>query len=347
MMNEPSRPQLVGEHPSIVVLRELVARVGRSQASTVLIYGETGTGKSLVARMLHAQSNRAGREFIDINCAAIPAQLLESELFGHERGSFTGAVSRKEGLIEAANGGTVFLDEVRELDPVMQSKILTLLDTRRFRRVGAVRPISVDARFIAATNKILLSEVKAGKFREDLYYRLQVIAINIPPLRERGDDIFLLASNALAKYNAQYGSHFRRLDADVERIFRAYRWPGNVRELENLLERICLLEEGDCIRPDHLPARILRDVARPTGALDDPAALPVAFNGHGASEPAQDYHEATARFQRALIEQTLASCRQNFGSTAERLGLSRHALRHQMMKLGLLAPPAGSGEEGT
>nr|WP_100227930.1 sigma-54 dependent transcriptional regulator [Cupriavidus basilensis] len=341
-MNEPSRPQLVGEHSSIVALRELVARVGRSQASTVLIYGETGTGKSLVARMLHAQSNRAGREFIDINCAAIPAQLLESELFGHERGSFTGAVSRKEGLIEAANGGTVFLDEVRELDPVMQSKILTLLDTRRFRRVGAVRPISVDARFIAATNKILLSEVKAGKFREDLYYRLQVIAINIPPLRERGDDIFLLASSALAKYNAQYGSHIQRLDPEVERIFRAYRWPGNVRELENLLERICLLEEGDCIRPCHLPARILRDVERLSDAQDD-AVLPLAaMNGHAALDRGQDYHEATARFQRGLIEQALASCQQNFSATAERLGLSRHALRHQMMKLGLAASQAGN-----
>ncbi|MDF3836290.1 sigma-54 dependent transcriptional regulator [Cupriavidus basilensis] len=349
MTNEPSRLQLIGEHPAIAALRELIARVGRSQASTILIYGETGTGKSLVARMLHAQSNRAAREFIDINCAAIPGQLLESELFGHERGSFTGAVSKKEGLIEAANGGTVFLDEVRELDPVMQSKILTLLDTRRFRRVGAVRPISVDVRFIAATNKILLSEVKAGKFREDLYYRLQVIAINIPPLRERGDDIFLLASNALTKYNAQYGSRIQRLDPEVERIFRAYRWPGNVRELENLLERICLLEEGDCIRPDHLPARILRDVMPHSAEPDDPASLPATMNGAlyppPASGPAQDYHEATAHFQRALIAQTLVSCRQNLGSTAERLGLSRHALRHQMAKLGLLASPGGNNEE--
>ncbi|GLC96969.1 hypothetical protein Tamer19_63780 [Cupriavidus sp. TA19] len=342
-MNAPL--QLVGNHPSIVALRDLIARVASSQARTVLLYGETGTGKSLVARMLHEQSSRAGAEFIDINCAAIPAQLLESELFGHERGAFTGAVGKKEGLIEAGNGGTVFLDEVRELDLVMQSKLLTLLDTRRFRRVGAVKPISVDARFIAATNKILLSEVNAGKFREDLYYRLQVIAINIPPLRERGDDILLLAHAALQRYNRQYGSRMERLDPEVERIFRAYRWPGNVRELENLLERICLLEQGDSVLPVHLPARILRA----TGGADTPGTTtapladlaPVA----GAASPAAsaaladglDYHAATAQFQAALVGQALATCHGNLAEAARRLGLSRHALRHQMTKLGLAA----------
>ncbi|WP_029047468.1 sigma-54-dependent Fis family transcriptional regulator [Cupriavidus sp. amp6] len=342
-MNAPL--QLVGNHPSIVALRDLVARVAGSQARTVLLYGETGTGKSLVARMLHQQSSRASAEFIDINCAAIPAQLLESELFGHERGAFTGAVGKKEGLIEAGNGGTVFLDEVRELDLVMQSKLLTLLDTGRFRRVGAVKPISVDVRFIAATNKILLSEVNAGKFREDLYYRLQVIAINIPPLRERGDDILLLAHGALQRYNRQYGSRMDRLAPEVERIFRAYRWPGNVRELENLLERICLLEQGDCVLPAHLPARILRA----TGGTDTSGtslapsadAAPVASAAAPAASAALadglDYHAATAQFQAALLGQTLATCHGNLAEAARRLGLSRHALRHQMSKLGLAA----------
>ena len=335
-------PRLVGEHPSILALNTLISRVARSQTHTVLIYGETGTGKGLVARMIHQQSQRAGHEFIDINCAAIPAQLLESELFGHERGAFTGAVGKKEGLIEAANGGTVFLDEVRELDPVMQAKILSLLDTQRFRRVGAIKPIGVDVRFIAATNKILLGEVKAGKFRDDLYYRLQVIAINIPPLRERGDDIFLLTQSFLARYNQQYGSHMKRLDAEVERIFRAYDWPGNVRELQNLLERLCLLEDGDCIRAEQLPARILREIAAPL-PHDDLVQLGAAGSKRGAART-QHYYEATIQFQRTLIERTLAGCQNKLGLAAQHLNLTRHALRHQMTKLGWPGKRAKTGK---
>lgn len=326
---------LIGEHPSIAALRKLIARVARSKANTVLIYGETGTGKGLVARMIHQQSERAQAEFMDINCAAIPAELLESELFGHERGAFTGAVSKKEGLIEAANGGSVFLDEVRELDPVMQAKMLTLLDTRRFRRVGAVSPINVDVRFIAATNKILLGEVKAGRFRDDLYYRLQVIAINIPPLRERGEDILLLAENFLARYNAQYQSQMRHIDDDVQSVFKAYHWPGNVRELENLLERICLLEDGDRIRLDHLPQRILRDLAAPPLS---PGAGPAAtVSTTAAAGPGQDYHAATSAFQAALVARALHDAGGNLGMAAQALGLSRHALRHQMTKLGMVS----------
>ncbi len=322
MTNTPSFEELVGEHPSMVALRQLVMRVAGSKARTVLLYGETGTGKGLVARLVHQHSERATRKFIDINCAAIPGELLESELFGHERGAFTGAVGKKEGLIEAADGGTVFLDEIRELHPVMQAKILSLLDTRCFRRVGSVRPASVDVRFIAATNRILLSEVHAGKFRDDLYYRLQVIAINIPALRERGDDVFILTERFLAKYNALHGSRMRRVDPDVERIFRAYGWPGNVRELENLLERICILEDGDRVRVKHLPDRIVRNaVARPAG-LSTPKG-------------AAGYTEATAGFQRALIEQAMGSAQGNVAVAAAALGLTRHALRHQMIKLGI------------
>ncbi|MDO8318234.1 sigma-54-dependent Fis family transcriptional regulator [Rhodoferax sp.] len=327
-MNTP-QTQLIGEHPAIVALRALIARVAPSKAGTVLIYGETGTGKGLVARMIHEGSQRAHKAFVDINCAAIPAELLESELFGHERGAFTGAVLKKEGLIEAGNGGSVFLDEVRELHPVMQAKILTLLDTKRFRRVGAVKPIDVDVRFIAATNKILLQEVNAGNFRDDLYYRLQVISINIPPLRERGEDILLLADNFLHKYHQLYGGQRKTLDAEAERIFLAYRWPGNVRELENLTERICLLEDGDRLLASHLPARILREVQK------TPASIPLA------SEPVawptdMDYHQATGNFQKQLIGQVLQGCDNNLALAADQLKLSRHALRHQMLKLGLL-----------
>ncbi|MEZ5884064.1 MAG: sigma-54 factor interaction domain-containing protein [Paracoccaceae bacterium] len=186
---------LIGSHPDILALRKLVERVAKSPVRTVLIYGETGTGKGLVARMIHRASSRAAREFVDLNCAAIPASLMESELFGHERGAFTGAVERKLGLVEAANQGSIFLDEIREMDLTLQAKLLSLLDTQQFRRVGAVKSTSVDVRFIAATNKVLLSEVKSGKFREDLYYRLQVVALNIPALRERrGEDVISLSS---------------------------------------------------------------------------------------------------------------------------------------------------------
>jgi len=365
---------LIGEHPSIVELRKLIARVAPSRAGTVLIYGETGTGKGLVARMLHQQSQRTSQPFIDINCAAIPAELLESELFGHERGAFTGAVGKKEGLIEAANGGTVFLDEVRELDPVMQAKILTLLDTKRFRRVGAVRPIEVNVRFIVATNRILLQEVRAGKFRDDLYYRLQVISLNIPPLRDRGGDIFLLAERFLHKYQEMYGGPRKRLHPEVRDIFRAYRWPGNVRELENLIERICLLEDGEVVLASQLPARILREVqappdagpasdaARPVGQAatvspaqppGSPAVAPIGTAGDAPASPVRpagdaappdpalatglpaDYRLATVAFQRGLIESALRASGGSLGGAARRLALTRHALRHQMLKLGL------------
>lgn len=337
MSTHASTQDLIGEHPSILALRKLVARVAASKVNTVLIYGETGTGKGLVARMIHQQSARADKEFLDINCAAIPGDLLESELFGFERGAFTGAVGMKQGLIEAANGGTVFLDEIRELDPVMQAKILTLLDTQRFRRVGSVRPTSVDVRFIAATNKVLLSEVKAGHFREDLYYRLQVIAVNIPPLRARGDDVFILADNFLSKYNTLYGSSMRRLEPDVEHIFRHYDWPGNVRELENLLERICILEDGDSIRVAHLPDRIVRVVAAGEGGPGEPVTADQATAANGVLDTAQaGYQAATMQFQRALIGKAIEDAKGNLGRAAVRLALTRHALRHQMTKLGLL-----------
>lgn len=317
---------LIGEHPSIVQLREMIDRVGRSKARTVLIYGETGTGKGLVARLLHEASSRAKAPFVDINCAAIPGPLLESELFGHEKGAFTGAVGHKQGLIEAADGGTVFLDEVRELEPVMQAKLLTLLDTRRFRRVGSVRSTDVDVRFIAATNKILLGEVKAGAFRDDLYYRLQVVAINLPPLRDRGEDLFKLAHAHLDACNRIHGSCMTEIDADVAEIFRKYTWPGNVRELENLIERICLLEDGHRVRLKHLPDRIIREAR---------AARPEIAARSGRSK---GYHAATAEFQKHLIRDALTTARGRLGEAATHLELTRHALRHQMQKLDLNLP---------
>lgn len=316
--------ELVGNHPSTESLRRLVERVARSPAQTVLIYGETGTGKGLVARMIHRASSRAQKEFVDINCAAIPASLLESELFGHERGAFTGAVERKLGLIEAANHGTVFLDEIREMDLTLQAKLLSLLDTRQFRRVGAVRTTSVNVRFIAATNKVLLSEVKDGRFREDLYYRLQVVAINLPTLRERGEDVLNLSKHFIDRYNVLYKRAIRGLSDETADIFLRYGWPGNVRELENLLERIFILEDDDVILPRHLPDRIIRS-ARAGVSPTDGTAVPTA----------EGFHEATADFQRKLIARAMVEAEGNIQRAAAALNISRHALRHQMMKLGL------------
>ena len=320
--------QLIGDHPSIEETRRLIAKVARSPARCVLIYGETGTGKGLVARMVHSFSARAPGEFVDVNCAAIPGNLLESELFGHERGAFTGAAAKKTGLIEIANGGTMFLDEIREMDLTLQAKLLTLLDTQSLRRLGATRPINVDVRFIAATNKILFAEVKAGKFREDLYYRLQVVAINIPPLRERGDDVLVLAEYFLKSLGARYQRIIKGLEPAVEKLFKQYSWPGNVRELENLLERIFILEEEDRVLVRHVPPRILREV---NGERSTPPVVGVALR----EVENLPFHKATAAFQRRLVEQALAQADGNPTLAARTLGLTRHALRHQMGKLGL------------
>jgi len=320
---------LLGEHESIRKMRDLIARIAVSPARTVLLYGETGTGKGLVARMIHRLSPRAQKPFVDVNCAAIPASLMESELFGHERGAFTGAAGAKQGLIEAAEGGTLFLDEIREMDLQLQAKLLTLMDTRAFRRLGAVRQTSVDVRFVASTNRVLLSEVKAGRFRDDLYWRLQVVPVNIPPLRERGDDVLLLADAFLKHHGARCGRVIEGLEPRVAEVFRRYSWPGNVRELENLIERIAILETDPLVRLHQLPDRILREVeGRAAPGAAEPAAVPVG-----------DFHAATDRFQKALIEAALREANGRHGRAAARLGLSRHALRHQMQKLGMIAAP--------
>lgn len=331
--------EIIGEHASLGEVRRLIRRVAQSPAQCVLIYGETGTGKGLVARMIHDQSPRAGKPFLSINCAAIPSELVESELFGHERGAFTGAVTKKTGLVEAAHGGTVFLDEIREMELTLQTKLLSLLDTQDFRRIGAIAPTKVDVRFIAATNRILLTEVKEGRFRNDLYYRLQIVAINLPPLRERGEDVLLLTDYFIRRLNVRYDRTITGLDAEAREIFLKYRWPGNVRELENLLERNFILEEDNTIRAHHLPDRILRSVgAKSVSTAESWSVGGDDLEAGGDEDEAEsgDFHAATAKFQRALLHRTLDHHGGNAGAAAEALGLSRHAMRHQMQKLGLL-----------
>jgi two-component system, NtrC family, response regulator AtoC len=322
----PAFEQILGHHPAVEDVRRLIGKAARSPARTILIYGETGTGKALVARAIHELSTRGARSFMDINCAAIPAELVESELFGHERGAFTGASAKKVGLVEAADGGTLFLDEIRELSPVLQAKLLTLMDTQRFRRIGSVEPITVDVRFIAATNRILFAEVREGRFREDLYYRLQVIAINLPPLRERGDDILFLANHFLAELCERYRRRPMTLSPEVEALFAVHRWPGNVRELQNLLERIVALEETDRVELAHVPARVHRDAA---------AGAPGPVAGTPAAADALDFHGATRAWQRDLVARVLAAHGGNVARAAAALRLSRHAMRHQILRLGL------------
>ena len=327
---------LVGKHPSIVEVMRLVERVAASPIRTVLIYGETGTGKGIVARRLHRLSDRARAPFVDLNCAAIPGTLLESELFGHERGAFTGATARKRGLIETADRGTVFLDEIREMDLALQAKLLGVLDTRALRPIGATRQAAVDVRFIAATNQILLGEVKKGLFREDLYYRLQVVAINIPPLRDRADDVFVLTEHFTKVFSQRYGRRAVSLDPAVREIFRRYAWPGNVRELENLIERFFVLEDGDVIQARHLPARITREVERPVPTEDGRGGQPVP---ELTTARPLSYWQRTETYQRGLIVDALKASHYRLERAASMLGISRHSLRHQIKRLDLGVPP--------
>jgi DNA-binding NtrC family response regulator len=250
---EPA-PLVVGQGQAITALLATVRRIASSEA-TVLIQGESGTGKGLVARTIHEASPRAGGPFLVINCSGFQDQLLESELFGHERGAFTGAIAAKQGLFEVAGGGSLLLDEVGEMSPAMQAKLLQVLDTREMRRVGGTRVHRVDVRVIAATNKDLAQEVRAGRFREDLYYRLNVVSLTVPPLRERKEDIPLLIDHFMKHFGAA-GSAGKMLSPEARQLLMDYAWPGNVRELANIIERLLILTPGQVIAPEDLPADI-------------------------------------------------------------------------------------------
>lgn len=316
--------EFVGDSPAITEVRKLMRRVARSKALAVLIYGETGTGKGLIAQNLHEQSSRARKPFIDVNCASIPGDLFDQELFGQEKGTITSAILRNNGLINAANGGTLFLDEIPELNHRAQTKLLGLLDRQRFRRTGSVNDVEVDVRFICATNRILFQEVKDGKFRNDLYFRLQVVSINIPPLRERGDDCLVLTEHFIKKFNRRYDRTVKGWEPAIAEIFRGFHWPGNVRELENLLERIFVLETDDRILVKHIPPRIMREVEAGAG-------MPEAASDNSFAN--KSFQDATSEFQIAIIQNALTQSSGKLTDAADLLGLSRHALRHQMNKL--------------
>ena len=306
-------PQLIGEHPLIQKIGLLVRKVAVTDA-TILIMGESGTGKELVARAIHAASPRADRPFIPVNCGAIPAELLESEMFGHERGAFTGAIGQRAGMFQLANGGTIFLDEVGEMSATLQVKLLRVLQDREIRPVGADRVFKVDVRVLAASNKDLAAEVEEGNFREDLFYRLQVIPIVMPPLRERRSDIPLLTSHFLEKHNRKRSGRPARIAEEAMVHLWEYDWPGNVRELENLLERLVILSEDGLIGVEHLPPSMRsfiseKKIPRPT-----------------LGEDGLDLNTAVEEFENRLIEEALRRTKGNKQAAARLLGLKRTTL---------------------
>lgn len=257
---------IVGESPAILEVLSVIRKVAASDATSVLLSGESGTGKELVARAIHELSDRAKAPFMDLNCSSFSEHLLENELFGHEKGAYTDARETKLGLVELTDGGTLFLDEVADMPLVTQAKLLRFLDSRKFKRVGGTLDLEVDIRVVGASNKEIAQEIEAGRFREDLYYRLKVVSIPMPPLRERGDDVLLLAQHFLRHFSTKLNRKFDRLSPRAAEMLRAYSWPGNVRELKNVIERAVLLEEGPVLEIAHLPPEIAneRRGARPS-----------------------------------------------------------------------------------
>jgi DNA-binding NtrC family response regulator len=317
--------QIVGTSAALRSVMTLLERVAKSDSTSVLLMGETGVGKSLFAQSLHELGARAEGPFIEINCATIPHALLESELFGYEPGAFTDARARKMGLVELADGGTLFLDEITEIDLVTQAKLLRVLDTKRFRRLGGAHEIAVEVRVVAATNHALKEEVRAGRFREDLYYRLNVVEIRVPALRERPEDIDAIAAHYLAYFQKKFHKPAMKLSEEAWDLIRAYPWPGNVRELVNVLERAALLCNSDVIAPEHLPI----EPARPERGA--PRVLDIRERPDGELElklPPQGV--ALDALERAVIVEILARTRGNVSRAAEMLGLSRGALRNRL-----------------
>jgi two-component system response regulator AtoC len=305
--------QIIGESPAIERTLKMARKVAESEVSSVLLQGESGTGKDLVAKAIHYSSPRADAPFVAINCAAIPANLIESELFGYEKGAFTDAKARKEGLVEQAEGGTLFLDEIGELEIGLQAKLLRVLEEGAFRRVGGLRDVPLDARVIAASNRDLKAESEEGKFRLDLYYRLSVIQINIPPLRERGKDVLLLANHYINYFNERLRRKIKGLSPEATKAFLTYGFPGNVRELRNIIERVLIFEESDTVTMDYLTNDLT------TGSQ---AMFKLPPQGISLEE-----------VETSFVKQALERSNGHQTRAAELLGISRDQLRYRLKKL--------------
>src|SRR6058998_2889044 len=321
--SEFSVDRIIGVSRHIKEIRELVKKVAASEASTILILGESGTGKDLVAHAIHFESNRRDRPFFAINCAAIPETLMESELFGHEKGAFTDAHTRKLGQFELAHEGSLFLDEIGEMGPSTQAKLLRVLEHGEFLRVGGTKPINVDVRIIAATNRDLALGLKEGTFRPDLYYRLNVVTVHLPPLRERRDDLLLLIRHFAQQKAHDMGIAEKTFKPEAVDILMRYHWPGNVRELENLMERLLVLSEGPTIGPEELPDQVRR-------SEQDPGTI-----REQVLQGRRSLGDAVDEFEREIIGEALAQTDFNQTRAAELLGTTRRILKYRMDKLGI------------
>jgi len=322
------RLTMIGESYVMAQLREQVAMAAPTNGR-VLIYGENGTGKELVARSIHALSRRRSGPFIEVNCAAIPEELIESELFGHVRGAFTGAMADRRGKFEVADGGTLFLDEIGDMSLKTQAKVLRALQEQVVEPVGGANSVHVDVRVLAATNKDLTEEIRTSRFREDLYFRLNVIPIFVPPLRDRAEDIPRLAEYFMADLAREYGRRPKKLDPSAAAALQTYRWPGNVRELRNVIERMMIMAPGDTITAADLP-------------FLDSGALAVAEGSGGVAMP---LHEARERFERGYILRALSAQQGNISRTAEALGVERSNLYRKMRSFGIAPSRKVEGED--
>lgn len=315
---------IIGQSEEMQKIFEIIKKIAKSDATTIMLQGESGTGKDLVAKVIHYQSRRSNKPFMEINCTALPETLIESELFGHEKGAFTDAKAMKKGLFELADGGSIYLDEIGDMKPSTQAKLLKIIESKMFKRIGGVKDITVDVRIIAATNKNLAEEVKSGNFREDLYYRLKVIPVLIPPLRDRPSDISALAKYFINEFNREFKKNLKGISKEAEKYFKEYQWPGNVRELKNIIERAMILEsEEDFILPEHLPIEFTSkevafanvrsiDIKIPPGGLD------------------------IEEVEKELIRQALDITRGNQTKASRLLNVTRDALRYRMQKFGFL-----------
>ena len=338
--NRPPIPQLIGSCDAMQQVYRLTRKVAQSHAS-VLLLGETGTGKELVARAIHELSARKNGPFIRVNCGALTESLLESELFGHVRGSFTGAINNRTGRFEAAHTGTIFLDEINSTTPQLQVKLLRVLQEREFERVGDTQTIHVNTRVIAASNRDLLDEIELGNFREDLYYRLNVVSIELPPLRERREDIPELVSHFLENYNEVNDRYVTHIASDAMRAMQDYHWPGNVRELQNYVERAVVLAEQDELSMDLLPDNIVfrGKMPRRKGRGGDLESLSyeVVQEGLASSNRNEDnlYVKIVSRVERELIAQVMADCDHVQIKAAGRLGINRNTLHKKLKEYNL------------